>query len=590
MPGALTTFRFGEFELDTAAYTLRRNGQTVRLERRPMDLLILLVERRRELVSRTDIVERLWGPDVFVDAEMGVNTAIRKVRQALGDAPDAPAFVETVAGRGYRFIANVEMSGAVDVGDAPASGPLTLAVLPFENIGEVPEHQYLADGFTEEATTAVGQIDPERLCVIGRTSVRAYTRSTTPLAEIGRELGATYLVEGSIRAEGRRWRVTARLVRARDQVQIWSASFDSEPSSMLEFQRQLSTAIAEQIRLRLSPDRLSGLERRQSRNAEAYDLYLRGRHLWNQLTPQTNRAAVDHYVRATGLDASYSLAWAGLADAFAASPMNADSPPLDVWPRAREAAGHAVASGDEIAESHTCRAMVRYWLDWDWPAAEADYRTAIELDPAYALAHRMLGVLLATAGRHEEAAAYLKRARELDPLQPMMHALSAHVALLARDNQAGLEFARHATVVGPSFWIGFYQLAWAYERLGEVDLALKALGAADASSAGNSKMLSLRGYILATSGRRAEAEEVLRTLEAISRERYVPPYALALVHAGLGHDARALDWLQHAYDVRDVHLIWLPTDPKWDAFRALAPFARLVERCDFLRTSAAHPI
>jgi len=352
---------------------------------------------------------------------------------------------------------------------------------------------------------------------------------------------------------------------------------------MLEFQRQLTAAIAEQVRLRLSPDRLGVLEQRQSRNPVAFDLYLRGRHLWNQLTPATNRAAVEHYARATEIDPTYSLAWAGLADAFTASPMNADAPPLDFWPRARQAADHAVASGPDIAESQTCQAMVSYWLDWNWTAAEAAYHRAIDLDPSYALAHRMLGVLLATAARHEEAAACMKRARELDPLQPMMHALSAHAALLARDVATGLEFARHAVVIGPSFWIGYYQLAWAYERLGRPDAALEALEQADAVSGGNSKMISLRGYVLATSGRRSEAEGVLRTLETIAHERYVPPYALALVHAGLGQCDRALDWLRHAYDVRDVHLIWLPTDPKWDPLRDDASFQRLLDRCGFSR-------
>jgi TolB-like protein len=516
---------------------------------------------------------------------MGINTAIRKVRQVLGDASEAPTFIETVSGRGYRFVADVDIAGTPPVVDSTTS---TLAVLPFENLGAGQDHDYLADGFTEEATAALGQIDPDHLSVIGRTSVRSYKRTTKSLAEIGRELGATYLVEGSIRAEGRHWRVTVALSRASDQVQIWSASFDSEPSSILEFQRQLSTAVAEQIRLRLSPDRLAALKRRQSRSVEAYDLYLRGRHLWNQLTAQTNRAAVEHYSRATQLDPEYSLAWAGMADLFAASPMTADVPPLEVWPRARDAAAHAIASGPEIAESQTARGMVSYWLDWDWPAAEAAYRKAIALDPSYPLAHRMLGVLLGTDGRHEEARFCLRRARELDPLQPMMYALSAHVALLARDHSAGLEFARQATAVGPAFWIGFFQLAWAYERLGQVELALEALHRAEVSSGGNSKMISLRGYILAKAGRRGEAEQVLSALETISHERYVPPYAFALIHVGLGHNERALDWLQHAYNVRDVHAIWLPMDPKLDPLRNEQSFVRLIERCGF-RDSGTGP-
>jgi TolB-like protein len=581
-PDVPRTFRFGDFELDVAGYSLRRGGQQVRLERRPMDLLILLVQRRRELVSRNDIVERLWGPGVFVDVDMGVNTAIRKIRQVLGDAPETPAFVETVSGKGYRFIADVQ---AVQPATAPlTSRAVTLAVLPFENLGGTPEHDYIADGFTEEATTALGQIDPEHLRVIGRTSVMGYKRTTKPLAEIGRELGATYVIEGSIRAEGKRWRVTSKLIRVHDQVQTWSASFDSEPSSMLEFQRELSKAIAEPIRLRLSPERLTALGRRQSRNPEAYDLYLRGRHLWNQLTPPTNRRAVEHFARATELDPEYSLAWSGLADAFSASPINADARPLDVWPRARDAAAHAVGCGPDIAESQTSQGMVHYWLDWDWPESEAAYRKALVLDPSSAHAYRMLGVLLGTGGRHAEARAAMQHARELDPLQPMNHAFSAHIALLARDYSTGLEFARQATVVGPAFWIGYFQLAWAHERLGNMELALEALRDAETFASGNSKMISLRGYILATAGRRNEAAEVLSTLEAIARERYVPPYAFALVYAGLEHRERALEWLEHAYTVRDVHLIWLPMDARWDAFRTESAFVGLIERCGFTPT------
>ena len=573
------TLRFGDFELDVGAYELRRRGRQIHLERRPMDLLILLVERRRALVSRPEIVERLWGADVFVDVDMGVNTAIRKVRQVLGDNPDEPTFIETVSGKGYRFIADVESD---QVARAPSlSPPLTLAVLPFENLAGTAEHEYLADGFTEEATTALGQIDPEHLSVIGRTSVRSYKGTTKSLAEIGRELGATYLVEGSIRTEGKRWRVAAKLIRAGDQVQIWSAAFDSEPRSMLEFQQQLCTAIAEQVRLRLSPQRLSALERRHSKSPQAYDLYLRGRHLWNQSTPQTNRGAVEHFTRATELDPGYSLAWSGLSDAFSSSPINADARPLDVMPRAREAAAQAVRSGSDISESQTSLGMVSYWFDWDWSVAEAAYRRAIDLDPGYALAHRMLGVLLGTAGSYDEAAAAMRRARDADPLQPMNHALSAHVALLARDYPAALVFARQAIVVGPAFWIGHYQLAWTYERTGEIELALEALQQADASSGGNSKTISLRGYILAQSDRRRDADDVLRTLEAISRERYVPPYAMALVHAGLGDRERALNWLERAYEARDVHLVWLPMDPKWDAFRGDVSFRSLIERCGF---------
>ncbi len=407
----------------------------------------------------------------------------------------------------------------------------------------------------------------------------AYKRTTKTSATIGREVDAAYVVESSIRFEANRVRVTSALIHASDQVQLWSASYDSEPSSMLAFQRELGTTIAEQIRLRLSPERLESLTRRQTRNPQAYDLYLRGRHFWNQLTPATTRQAVEAFSRATELDPDYALAWSGLADAYAASPMNGDAPPLAAWKLAREAAAQAVRAEPRLAESHSSLGFVHFWFDWTWPDAEVAFRKSIALDPSYAFAHRMLGVLLGHAGRHPEAEAEMKRARELDPLNAMHHALSAQVAFVGRDNAAAVEFARQAIVVDPRFWIGHFQLSQAYEQLGEAALALAATDEAGRLSGGNSKAISLRGYILAKQGKPTEARDVLKTLAARSRDRFVPPYALALVHEGLGEHDAALDLLERAVEIRDVHLVSLPVDPKWDALRASPRFGELLRRC-----------
>ena len=332
----------------------------VRLERHPMDLLVLLVERHSELVPRADIIERLWGKDVFVDVETGVHTAMRKLRQALRDPAENPTFVETVPGRGYRFVAPVEvvrksdavsplsaMPSVVVTAPEPAASsgvaarrraPIlvallalillggvaiwsrtglggsnprtTLAVLPFENIGRDPERQYLADGLTEETSASLAQIDPEHLIVKGRTL--RYKGTTKTATEIGQELAVDYLLESSIQAEGGQLRVTAKLIRVRDQEYVWTQSYEQAPSSFLGLQRELSAAIAEQIRLRLSPERLEAVTRRQSRNPDAYDLYLRGRNFANQRTPPTTRRAIEYYVRATEVDPNYALAWAGL--------------------------------------------------------------------------------------------------------------------------------------------------------------------------------------------------------------------------------------------------------------------------------------
>lgn len=647
------TFRFGVFALDVSDYELRCQGRPVRLERRPMDLLVLLVERRGHLVTRSDIVERLWGKDVFVDVETGVNTLVWKVRAALRDSPDAPTFVETVAGRGYRFIAPVEVvccppaepseqtrsSIAISStrSDAPAAdhdiplAPLslvtrpetavtfrldtpnrlrlklgllagvvlsaivtwawlgggspgsriTLAVLPFENLGRDPEREYLADGLAEDTIASLGQIDPEHLSVIGRTSIMAYKRSAKSLADIGHELGADYLVESSIRSESGQLRITSRLIRVRDQVQVWSASYNREATSTLGLQQELSTAIAQQIHFRLSPERVAALTRRHTRNADAYDLYLRGLNFANQRTPGTTRRAIEYYERAAALDPGYALAWSGIANAYSASSINGDAPPLEAAPRAREAAAQAVRADPNLAEAQNSLAHLKFLLDWDWPGAQAAIDRAVALDPSYAAAHRNRGHILSQTGRHAEALSAMRRARELDPLYAMNHAISSQVALQARDYSAAVELARQAIVLDPEFWIGYVHVGQAYEQLGQTDLALEAFLKAARLSGGNSKAVSLRGHLLGKAGKANEAHEVLRLLDAVSRERYVPPYAMALVHAGLGEREEVFEWLNRAYAVRDVHLIFLTVDPKWDPYRADPRFEALLDRCGF---------
>jgi TolB-like protein/DNA-binding winged helix-turn-helix (wHTH) protein/Flp pilus assembly protein TadD len=654
IPEARQRLTFGEFELDVVGCELRRLGRRVKLGRQPMDVLILLVQQRGELVTRPDIVARLWGKDVFVDVETGVNTAVSKIRQALNDSADAPRFIETIPARGYRFVAAVEtiagpnrppaglaldsvslsqpalttdisaaqpaeqdsrgMAGALSpttsrgsratrsltgkqklllTGLAAATifavlvlwirprlfaAPVRLAVLPFENVGSDPAREYLALGLTEETSASLARIDPARLIVKGRTT--RYRGTTKTAAEIGQELAVDYLVESTIRSEGTRVRVTTTLLRVTDQEHVWSESYEREATSVLGLEQELSNAIARQIRGRLSPND-TGVKLRQTQNAEAYDAYLRGRYLQSRRTLATNAAAIQLYERATRLDSDYALAWSSLAFTYAGSVINSDARPLDVWDRARDAAARGVRADPNLAEAQFAEGYVNWLMDWDWRAAESNFRLAIRLDPGYAIAYRTLGHALSQQGRHAEAAAAMQRTRELEPLESMSYALSAQVAFQARDYGQAIEYARRAVLIDSQLWVGYSELAQAYGAMGETDLAIVALTDAARFSAGNSTPASLRGYLLARTGRTAEAREVLSKLESDSHDRYVPPYSMALVLAGLGETDQMFAWLDRAYTARDVHLIYLPVDPKWDSYRDDSRFIELLRRCHF---------
>jgi TolB-like protein/Flp pilus assembly protein TadD len=580
-------------------------------------------------VARAEIVDHLWGKDVFVDVDTGINTAISKIRQALRDSADAPVFLETVPAKGYRFIAMVETvwtaessataaaaeaargaaarsgavpsragwtihrrfaigAGVVSLAIAvfagakytgrPPTSQVTLAVLPFQNLEGDPQREYLAAGLSDETSASLAQIDPERLTVKGRAS--AYKGTTKTVAELGRELSVDYLIDSSIQAEGSRLRITVTLIRVTDQVHVWSQSYDREATNLLGLQQDLSSAIAEQISIRLAPERLSGLEGRQTHSADAYDAYLRARDQAHRRTAEGNARAITLFKRSTEIDTGYSLAWSALAFTYAGGTINGDARPAEVSSLAHESARRAVQTNPRLSEAQLALGYDLWLIDWDWKAAEAALRLAVRLDPSNAAAHRTLGHALSQSGRQSEAATEMRIARELDPFDPVAHALSAQVAFQAHDVSAALAHARRAIAVDASSWIGYVELGQAFEASGDHALALEAL--ADAERLGrNSKIIALRGYALAKSGRVQAAREVLTTLDAMSRDRYVPPYAMALVYAALNEREPMFDFLEKAYLARDVHLMYLPVDMKWDPYRRDPRFADLLARCGF---------
>ena len=629
-PDRNRVYRFGEFELDLRTHQLRRDGNPVALERRPLEFLILLVTHRDRLVRREEIIERLWPGNVVIEFDTGLNTLVRKVRKALGDASGAPTFVETVTGIGYRFIAAVDEqpTDQADSDDAPtqsasSAAPLrppatstpalrlrratiafagialvavaalwswraptpapeqiSIAVLPFENLTGQPDLDFLAAGLAEDTSVSLSQIDLPGVAVIGGVSARALTSSPLPLLDLGRANGIDFFVQSSLRFEAPYVRVNARLIRTLDGEQAWSASFDRELTNVLGLQRELSVAIAEQVRQSLSPDVAAAIDRRQTQNPEAYKLYLKGRYEWGRFLPNSVPQAIAYYREAVETDPSYGLAWAGISHALVTSIVTAAARPRDVIGPARDALERAVATAPDLAETLLAQGSFDFFLGWNCAAAEVAARRAVKLDPNNAMAHMFLGIVLSRMNNTAEATAMMRRARELDPLFPLLFANSAIAALRAGDAQAAQEFATQAIAINPEFWVGYMYRGRALLAQGDINAALDALTESERYSPGHSAVnLSMRAYALAKLGRIDDARAILEALQESAAERYIPPSAIARVHAGLGETDKAFAWLERALDERDPSVLGIGDDETFALLRSDPRFVAYETSC-----------
>jgi TolB-like protein/Flp pilus assembly protein TadD len=569
--------KFGPYDLDPAAWELRRRGKPVRLERLPMELLLLLVERQGTLVTRQEIATRLWDPNLFHDLDNGIHTAIRKVRQALNDSAQRPAFVQTVSGKGYRFLAPVTL--AAERSPSSSNECVAVAVLPFENLTGDSSQDYLSDGLTEDTIAALGNLAPGRLTVLARTSVMRYKRSEKRAREIAAELGADYLLESTFRRDERSVRITSRLVRARDEAQVWSENYERDWQSVLQLQEELGNAIAHHVEYRVTSKPAAAPARYTTSDPDAYDLYLRGKHYWNQIRPTALRRAIECFEAAVSKDPSFALAWSGLADTYSVLPVTSDGNPADLWQKARHAADEAMRLQPALAEACASSGIVAFWLDWDWRRGEQELRGAVARNPSYASGHRYLAHVLSNLGRHTEALAIMANACRLDPLSPALHAVSGQLFYQAAQFGAAEEQARRALALNSDFWLSHLILAKVCEQTQRYAAAVTECDTAFQLSEGNTEALSIKGYVMAQMGRRTEADQILKTLLHTAETRFVPPYNVALLYAGLGAPDAAFEWLEKARLIRDVHIVFLPVEPKWHALRGHPAFRLLLERC-----------
>ena len=622
--------RFGVFEADPRIGELTKHGKRLPLQGQPFQLLAMLLERPGELVSREELRTKIW-PQTIVDFDHGLNKAISKIRDALGDSAENPRFIETVARRGYRFLADVavvqgeppvkaagDLAVLADAGPparpvagiskkwppralawtllglglalvlaAALSGILnpwrsyaptihSLAVLPLKNLSGDVSQDYFTDGMTEELINQLGQISALR--VISSTSMMLYKGVDKPVAEIARELSVQAVVEGSVLRSGDRVRISAQLIRVPADEQMWAQSYEGDLRDTLALQSKVAQAVAEQIRATLSRRQQAALRKPRTVSPDAYEDYLKGRYFWNKRTGDGLKKAIDYFSRAIETDPSYAEAYSGLADSYALAGDWAYGilAPQDAFRQARAAAMKALALDDDLADAHTSLAFAFDLYAWDWAAAENEYKRAIELNPGYATAHQWYAWHLLVMGRNSEGIFELKRAESLDPLSLIISANLAGALCVAHLYDESVKQSEKALGMDPNFAVAHYALGQALEQKHMHAEAIAEFQRAIALSGHSGALDSNLAYTYARSGRKGEAENLLKDLEAHPDKNPSNDANIALVYVGLGEHDQAMVWLNKAYEARFNPSILL--HPGFDPLRSDARFKDLRRR------------
>lgn len=544
-PVAQVRLQFGEFELDLAKECLTRGGEIVELQQQPLRLLISLVRSPGELVRREDLREELWPDGIHVDFEHGLNTAIRRLREVLGDTAGTPRFIETFPRRGYMFIAPVQSLSV------QREGRTGVLVMPFLNLTSEPDGDHLTEGITEDLLTELSRI--RTLKVLSRTSSMRFRNSGRTIREIARELQVDVVIEGSVRREGRRVRIAARVVDGRTEEQLWANVYERDLHSLFAIQRNVAQHIAAALAPQLSAADHELVGRAATRDVEAYELYLHGRHLLYRFTDDGFRHAIDYFERSAACDPAYARPHAAIGFAFMVLGMGHGAgriPQQQAYSRARAAVDRALAVDPTLAEAHGVDACLKFMFEFDWLAAEKAFRTAMSYGPDSAEILDTFGLFLSSLGRYDEALAAQRKAHDLDPLAAVIMSDTATTLLRAGRDMEALELAKKLVLLEPDFPMGHSTLGWAYIRQGRHGDGLREIEKAVQLSPDNTLFLGQLGAAYAATGDEHQAKSILQCLESMGEERYVSPYHLSYVYAGLGDAERACDHLDRAIEER----------------------------------------
>ncbi len=630
--------RAGLFEVDLGSGEMHKCGRRVPLQEQPFRVLAILLELPGKIVTREELQSRVWTADTFVGFDEGINTAIRKLRVAFGDSADNPRFIETIPRRGYRFLAPVhdlvadpappsesvaEEDAMVELRRArpanalrlavalsvaallvvlgsvallkrqhPPANPtpqkrVMLAVLPFQNMSNDPAQEYFSDGLTEETITDLGQLSPEHLGVIARTSAMAYKHTNKTISQIGQELGVDYILEGSVRREGGEARVSAQLIRVADQTHLWAQNYERELHDLLQIENELGKAIARQVQINLTPQQEIDLSRMRTVNPEAYDLYLKGRFYWNQRNPAAIKESIGYLKRATEQDPNFALAYVGLADAYNIGNILGAYSPKESLPEAKAAATKALALDPSLAEAHAALGMVKSHYDFDLAGAQREFLKALELNPNSAYAHLFYSnCYLAPMDRMSEAISENQRALQLDPLSLPINNFMGMTYMFAGNYEKAYQQFQHTIAMDPTFPLAhqyFYFLLAAMGRYeegikeNEKSEVLSGAGSEDAATEAATRLQAFN-----TGGEKGFWQNNLeRALEELKQPggEFVSPGDVAAAYALAGDKDSAFKWLDKAYQERDGEdITLLKCDPSYKNLRGDPRFADLLRR------------
>jgi TolB-like protein/DNA-binding winged helix-turn-helix (wHTH) protein len=611
--------RFDRFRFDPETGRLWAGEQEVRLTPKSAAVMTMLVAHGGEPVTKESLFASVW-PDTAVSDD-ALTTCVAELRRALEDDAKQPRFIETRYRRGYRFaaplspveedrfiaplaatagsparrprgtwwalLAAVALGGGLwVVGSRPwpskAASPArsTLLVLPFQNLSGDPEQEFFSDGMTEELIAQVGRLKPERLAVIGRASSMHYKGSTRRADEIGRELGADYILSGSVRRSGERVRVTAALVDARNQVQLWSESYDREAGDAIEVQGSVARAIASVLPLALTPVDKARLARARSVRPEAYEAYLKGLYFWNRFTVEDEWKAVRSFETAIEADPSFAAAHAGLASSYQVLAVIGGVAPGEMRPKSRAALVRALELDPDSVEAHTASGWASLQFEWEFAEAEKHFQRALVLDPNHATARHGLSLYLAAMGRLEEALDELRKAREIDPLSNVMENDVGNLLYYARRYEAAEAACKRVLEREARFAPAHFFLFNIHAAQGRHDAAVAALEAALALVHGDALTPFLNALQEAhrTRGWTGYLRENIRWVLAEQAKSGGAAYHLADLYARLGDKRQSLDWLEKAVEERNYHMAYLMVEPTFDSLRSEARFEQVLRQ------------